>query len=110
MSDRPVSRLGSKGFSDGQFQYPYSVACNSRGEIIVADLHNHRIQVFDRNGKFLFKFGSEGQANGQLNQPGGVTVDQRNYQIVVSDNWNHRIQIFDEKGNFPSGVWVEGKR
>jgi len=56
---------------------------------------NHRIQVFDRNGKFLFKFGS-----GQFNQPCGVTVDQRNNQIVVADTHNHRIQFFDEKGTF----------
>ena len=76
------------------------MACNSRGEIVVADFANHRIQVLDRNGKFLFKFGSNGNGNGQLSGPSGVTVDQRNNQIVVADSSNHRIQIFDEKGTF----------
>jgi len=56
--------------------------------------------VFDRNGKFLFKFGSKGQKNGQFDCPYGVTVDQRNNQIVVVDTDNHCIQIFDEKGTF----------
>ena len=58
--------------------------------------------MFDGNAKFLFKLGSqkEGKGNGQLNKPGGVTVDQRNNQIVVADTGNHRIQIFDEKGTF----------
>ncbi len=61
---------------------------------------NHRVQVFDKNGRFLFKFGSKGNGNGQLNYPQGITVDQRNNQIVVADTYNYRIQIFDEKGNF----------
>jgi len=66
VNDQPVSRFGSKGARDGEFDDPSSVACNSRGEIVVADFNNHRIQVFDRDGKFLFKFGSEGQEDGQF--------------------------------------------
>jgi len=65
--------------------------------------------VFDRNGKFLFKFGSEGKGNGQFNEPCGVTVDQRNNQIVVVDGENHRIQIFDEKGTFLRVFGSQGK-
>ena len=71
VSDQPASRFGSQGEGDGQFSGPESVACNSRGDIIVADQDNNCIQVFDRNGKFLFKFGSEGRENGQFNEPYG---------------------------------------
>jgi len=67
---------------------------------VIVDCENHRTQVFDRNGTFLFKFGSNGIENGQFSGPQGVTVDQRNNQIVVADTDNHRIQIFDEKGTF----------
>ena len=100
VGDQPVSRFGSKGSKDGQFSNPYSVTCNVRGEIVVADTYNYHIQVVDRNGKFLFKFGSYGKGNGQFITPWGVTIDQRNNQIVVADSGNHRIQIFDEKGTF----------
>ena len=100
VSYNPAGRFGSDGADDGQFSDPCSVACNLRGEIVVADRDNHRIQVFDRNGKFLFKFGSKGNGNGEFYSPSGVTVDQRNNQIVVVDTHNHRIQIFDEKGAF----------
>jgi len=93
-----VLQFGSGGSGDGQFSDPYGVACNSRGDIIVAESSNHRMQVFDKAGKFLFKFGSEGNGNGQFLNPFGVTVDQRNNQIVVADSRNHRIQVFDEKG------------
>jgi len=47
VGDQPASRFGSKGAGDGQFDNPYYVACNSRGEIVVADSSNHRIQVLD---------------------------------------------------------------
>ena len=100
VADQPVSQFGRNETGDGQLFYPYAVAGNSRGEIVVADFHNHRIQVFDRNGKFLFRFGSEGKGKGKFHSPLGVTIDQRNNQIVVADTYNHRIQIFDEKGTF----------
>ena len=86
------------------------MGCNVRGEIVVAEYSNNRIQVLDRNGKFLFKFGSNGNGNGQLSGPSGVTVDQRNNQIVVADTFNYRIQIFDEKGTFSACVGVKRKR
>jgi len=109
VSGQPVSRFGSPGADDGQFNGPYSVACNSRGEIVVADAENHRIQVFDRNGKFLFMFGSKSQRNGQFHYPNGVTIDQRNNQIVVAELSDHRFQIFDEKGTFLRVFGSEGK-
>jgi len=96
----PVFQFGSAGSGDGQFGGPCGVVCNSRGDIIVVEHGNHRVQVFDKAGKFLFKFGSNGNGNGQFSSPWGVTVDQRNNQIVVADSSNHRIQIFDEKGGF----------
>ena len=44
VGDQPVSRFGSDGSGDGQFSQPHSVACNLRGNIVVPDFHNHRIQ------------------------------------------------------------------
>jgi DNA-binding beta-propeller fold protein YncE len=44
---------GVKGSEPGQFNIPHSVVVDSRGRIIVADVENSRIQVFDPNGKFL---------------------------------------------------------
>ena len=44
VSDIPVSQFGSGGAGDGQFNFPSAVACNVRGEIVVAEFSNHRIQ------------------------------------------------------------------
>jgi DNA-binding beta-propeller fold protein YncE len=44
---------GVKGSEPGQFNLPHSVVLDSRGRIIVTDVENSRIQVFDPSGKFL---------------------------------------------------------
>jgi len=104
----PVLQFGS-GSEDFQFDNPIGVACNSRGDVIVVEYGNHRVQVFDKAGKFLFKFGSNGSENGQFSKPYGVAVDQRNNQIVVADYSNHRIQVFDEKGVFIRAFGSSGR-
>ena len=44
-------KFGEFGVLEGQFTEPSGVAVNSQGDIIVADTNNHRIQIFDSNGK-----------------------------------------------------------
>ena len=64
------------------------------GLIMVCDRDNHRIQVFELNGKFVGKLGTNGNNLGEFNKPWAVTVLSNN-QIVASDWYNHRIQIFE---------------
>ena len=40
--------------------------------------------------------GSKGSANGEFNQPWGITFDSKNQQIIVSDDANHRLQFFNQ--------------
>ena len=44
---------GEPGNKPGQFDTPHSIAVDAQGQVYVADRGNHRIQVFDGNGKFL---------------------------------------------------------
>jgi hypothetical protein len=39
--------FGGKGHSLGWFNYPTAVAVNNRGQVMVADLFNHRVQVLE---------------------------------------------------------------
>lgn len=48
--------------------------------------------MFNTEGEFLLKFGSNGEGNGQFNAPTGVAVDA-NGNIVVADWGNSRIQV-----------------
>ena len=56
---------------------------------------NHRVQVFELNGKFVGTFGKGGSNLRELEYPFSVAL-LSNGQIVVSDWPNDRIQIFDE--------------
>ena len=44
---------GEPGNKPGQFDTPHSIAVDAQDNVYVADRGNHRIQVFDRDGKFL---------------------------------------------------------
>lgn len=90
---------GSNGAGDGQFVTPRNLAVAPDGKIYVADSGNHRIQVFDANGNFLFKWGSNGAGEGQFNEPWGIAVDTEG-RVYVADTWNHRIQVFSASGEF----------
>ncbi|VEN37475.1 unnamed protein product [Callosobruchus maculatus] len=48
--------------------------------------------VFNPDGEFLFKFGSQGTGKGQFDRPAGITLNPQGH-IVVADKDNHRIQM-----------------
>ncbi|KAL1023491.1 hypothetical protein UPYG_G00041440 [Umbra pygmaea] len=102
-----VTKFGNRGNGDRQFagtlNGPHFAAVNHKNEIIVTDFHNHSVKVFNTEGEFLLKFGSNGEGNGQFNAPTGVAVDV-NGNIIVADWGNSRIQVFDGSGSFLSYI------
>lgn len=95
-----VNEWGSKGSGNGQFLRPHDLEFNSDNtRLYVVDRDGNRIQVFDKNGEFLFKFGEKGGKEGQFSVPYGIDVDS-NGNVWVADRGNHRIQKFDSDGNF----------
>lgn len=93
------SSIGVSGIGNGQFTTPHNVALGLNGDIFVADSNNHRIQKFDREGKFLSEWGGQGNAPGQFNEPWGIAVDREGF-VYVADTWNHRVEKFDSNGKF----------
>ena len=89
--------FGSEGSKPGQLCRPWGICADHKGNIIIGDRSNHRIQVFDSNGTFSHAFGSEGSRAGQFNRPAGVAVTKEG-DIVVADKDNHRIQKFQLNG------------
>ena len=72
---------------------PERVAIGGDGNVYVADTLNHRIQVFDPEGRFLCKWGTEGKGDGQFNEPLGLAIDGAG-NVYVADAHNDRIQVF----------------
>ncbi len=48
----------------GEFRTPHALAFDSKGRLFVADRGNHRIQIFDQDGKLLDTFYQFGRVSG----------------------------------------------
>jgi DNA-binding beta-propeller fold protein YncE len=48
-----IKEWGRIGSAPGEFRTPHSMAFDSRGRLFVADRGNHRIQIFDQDGKYI---------------------------------------------------------
>ena len=114
-----VTKWGSFGSGDGQFNQPRGVAVDGSGNVFVDDTGNNRIQKFTNTGTFLLSFGwgvADGMAafetcttgcqagifgsgDGQFNFPNGLAVDGSG-NVFVADTNNDRIQKFTNTGTF----------
>jgi sugar lactone lactonase YvrE len=52
------------GSAPGEFRTPHALAFDSRGRLFVADRGNHRLQIFDQDGKLLETFVQFGRVSG----------------------------------------------
>jgi rhamnogalacturonan endolyase len=94
-----LTKFGTNGFSNGQFQYPQGIAVDGSNNVYIADSSNNRIEKFDSSGTYLLQWGSPGSGNGQFSFPGGIAVDRSN-NFYVADAGNNRIEKFDGSGTY----------
>lgn len=105
---RAVRQIGQRGNDLREFTWPRGIGTTTReNNILVADSHNNRIQVFDKTGQFVRSVGTYGTGEGEFDSITGITVNTFG-QIVVTDRMNHRIQIFDHNWNFQLMFGEEG--
>ena len=70
-----------------------------KNTFLVSDGGNDCIKVFDQSGTFLYKFGTQGNQDGQFNKPCGMLVDISS-NLLVCDMNNNRVQQFTLDGRF----------
>lgn len=97
---------GPLALGDGQLHEPWGAAEAFNGDIVVADTWNHRIQVFDKEGRFKAKWGGFGQRPSkdrdgawQLWGPRGVDMDPWS-NPVVADTGNCRLVSYSLQGEW----------
>jgi len=91
--------IGKPGVDDGEFSSPTGIALDKDGHIYVADTDNHSIQKFDKDGKFLARWGGEASdQEGSFYYPRGLASSPEG-DVYVADSGNNRVQKFDAEGN-----------
>jgi DNA-binding beta-propeller fold protein YncE len=101
----PEAVWGIHGTRDGWLHKPRVAAFDAEDHLYIADLTD-RIQVFDRDGKFLRAWRTPAL---NVDGPSGLTVD-RYGRLLVADTHFYRILIYDRQGNilFQIGDGVQG--
>ena len=102
-----LSKWGSFGTGNGQFNGPYGIVADATGNVYVADSGNNRIQKFDAGGNFLLKWGAFGTGNSQFKSPTDVGVDTTG-NVYVTDAFNYRVKKFDSNGAFLAAWGSQG--
>ena len=91
------------GLGDGpeQFRYPFRIALDSKGRVIVSDTLNSSVKIFTPKGDPLVSFGEFGVTEGTLFRPASLAV-LRDDMILVGDNYLGSLQVFDSGGRYRS--------
>ena len=71
--------------------------------VVVVDLYNYRVQVFQQDDTFAFSFGNRGSNPGQFQYPVSIVIDPNNNVLVTDPNpdlYVNCIKIFTDRGQF----------
>lgn len=103
-----LARIGQRGSSLGQFNYPTNVAIDSTGRLYVSDSLNFRVQQFSPDLRPLRQIGRHGDMPGTFAQPKGIAVDREDHLYVVDSRFES-VQIFDPQGELLLSFGEEGR-
>ena len=94
-----ITKWGSEGTGNGQFNQPIGIATDSGNNVYVVDLYNARIQKFTSDGNFITKWGSIGKTVEQFHSdPDGIGIDSQN-NVYITEHNAGRILKFTNDGN-----------
>lgn len=92
--EEPELVWGRRGVQDGFFVKPRAAAIDAHDRLYIVDF-TARIQVFDRDGKFLnLCWTTPDYRNGR---PSGLSID-RDGNLLVSDSHYHCLRIYSPEG------------
>jgi DNA-binding beta-propeller fold protein YncE len=86
--------IGRTGTGPGEFRTPHAIEFDSQGRLIVADRHNHRIQILTKDGKFIAEYFEFGRTSGLAIDANDViyTADSESSERV-HPGWRRGVRI-----------------
>ena len=103
-----IASWAGHGRGPRQFRRPCGLAISKEGDLLVADICNHRVQRLDRKtGAFKGQIGTPGRAEGQLNYDYGVATDAAG-NIYTVEYGISRVQKWTPEGKFVAAWGTPG--
>ena len=94
-------KKSSEQKSPGELNNPFGITIHYKtGNIYIADLSNHRVQVFSCNGDYLFMFSEK------MNQPIAICISQNT--VFVTQLISHCINLYELDGKLIKSVGSKG--
>ena len=86
--------IGKTGTGPGEFRTPHAIEFDSQGRLVVADRHNHRIQILTKEGKFIAAYSEFGRTSGLAIDANDViyTADSESTERV-HPGWQRGVRI-----------------
>lgn len=113
---------GECGSDPGQFNIPHNIVCDGDGWVYVADRENHRVQVFDGDGKYEAQWNNlhrpcalymEGGAHGVCyvgelgpHQPVNMNFPNLGPRISILGRDGRLVSRVDERSGLPQGQFM----
>ncbi len=98
--ESPAYKLDGEGKPATKYS-PTNLTVAANGDIYVADGYGSSfVNQYNGKGEFIRSFGGKGKAQGQLDQPHGIWLDDRGPAplLLVADRSNRRLQYFTLDG------------
>ncbi len=90
--------FGKSGSAPGQFLSPTDLDINSKGNLVIADSGNTRVQVVTTDGAFVMAVGESGHDGYKLQSIVGIGVNPLTDDILVCDQRGSKIVRFNSSG------------
>ena len=95
---------GGPGSDPGEFNIAHNITCDADGWVYVADRENHRVQVFDGNGKFETQWNNSHRPNGMCMATGRdplIYIGEGGPSGEINRDWPNigpRVSVHTSKG------------
>jgi DNA-binding beta-propeller fold protein YncE len=83
--------IGKTGTGPGEFRTPHALEFDSQGRLIVADRHNHRIQILTKDGRFIAEYADFGRTS-------GLAIDRNDIIYTADSESSERVHPGWQRG------------
>ena len=109
-----IMSWGDPGSGDGQFNLPHGVWIDRKGQVLVSDRENDRVQVFSQSGDFIKSWPTKliGPALMYIDENDIAYIPEHNGGMVsvLTADGERLAQWGEEKYRSCHGIWVDSHK